>query len=228
MLLENLGIVNGALWSDLDGDGDGELVLACEWGPVRIFDWRGGRLTEVTAALGLSAHTGWWRAVAAGDFDSDGRMDLVVANAGRNGPYRATAAQPLIFAYGELAQPGVVDVIETEYAGNALVPRLQKAALVPSLPFLLERYPDDRSYSLASLGEVLGERAVLSRRVQVSTLDTMVFLNRASGGFLAVPVPEMVQRAPAFGLAVADFDGDGNDDVFVAQNLNTTRREVGR
>jgi len=36
-LLEKIGLVSGAVWSDLDGDGFPELILACEWGPIRIF-----------------------------------------------------------------------------------------------------------------------------------------------------------------------------------------------
>jgi hypothetical protein len=35
--LLNSGMVSGAVFSDLDGDGDADLVLACEWGPVKIF-----------------------------------------------------------------------------------------------------------------------------------------------------------------------------------------------
>src|SRR5947199_2814704 len=35
-VLEQVGMVSGAVWSDLDGDGFPELVLACEWGPLRI------------------------------------------------------------------------------------------------------------------------------------------------------------------------------------------------
>ena len=42
--LENLGLVSGAVWSDLDGDGLPELILACDWGPVRIFRNDHGKL----------------------------------------------------------------------------------------------------------------------------------------------------------------------------------------
>ena len=35
--LKQVGLVNGAVFSDLDGDGQPELVLACEWGPVKVF-----------------------------------------------------------------------------------------------------------------------------------------------------------------------------------------------
>jgi len=34
---EKVGLVSGALFSDLDGDGKPELILACEWGPIKIF-----------------------------------------------------------------------------------------------------------------------------------------------------------------------------------------------
>jgi hypothetical protein len=42
--LAQVGMVSGAVFSDLDGDGDPDLVLACEWGPLRIFRNTQGRL----------------------------------------------------------------------------------------------------------------------------------------------------------------------------------------
>ncbi|HKX62527.1 MAG TPA: CRTAC1 family protein, partial [Verrucomicrobiae bacterium] len=56
-LLDKVGIVNGGVWSDLNADGFPELLLACEWGPVRVFRNRGGRLTEATAEVGLERFT---------------------------------------------------------------------------------------------------------------------------------------------------------------------------
>ena len=44
-LFKEVGLVNGAVWSDLDGDGWPDLVLACEWGPIRIFRNDHGKLT---------------------------------------------------------------------------------------------------------------------------------------------------------------------------------------
>ncbi|HMO65947.1 MAG TPA: VCBS repeat-containing protein, partial [Verrucomicrobiota bacterium] len=96
-LLATAGLVNGAVFTDLDGDGRPELVLATGWGPLRILRrsgegvqwWRpavvwdpgpGGAPTR----LGLDEMTGRWTSVAAGDFDGDGRMDLMAGNWGRN------------------------------------------------------------------------------------------------------------------------------------------------
>jgi len=43
-VLEHVGLVSGAVFSDLDGDGLPELILACEWGPLRILQNDKGRL----------------------------------------------------------------------------------------------------------------------------------------------------------------------------------------
>src|SRR5205814_2890374 len=90
----NLGLVSAALFSDLDGDGFPELVLACEWGPVRVFRKQSGKLREVTEALGLAGFTGWWTGVTTGDLDGDGRLDIIGCNWGLNHSYHASREHP--------------------------------------------------------------------------------------------------------------------------------------
>ncbi len=226
-LLDNLGIVNGAVWSDLDGDGLPELVLACEWGPVRVFRHQGGVLFETTEQWGLKPFTGWWRGVTTGDFNGDGRLDIVAANWGFNSPYRASAEQPLTFAYGQIVQPGVTEVIETEYVDGKLSPRRQLLPLANSLTFLFDQFATHKAYSEATLDEVLGERSPLAKRVTATTLATTLFLNLGNK-FQAIPLPKEAQFAPAFSVNVADFDGDGNEDVFLSQNFFGLQPELAR
>jgi enediyne biosynthesis protein E4 len=218
VVFDNLGIVRGAIWTDLDQDGIAELVVVGEWSPVRVFQDRQGLFHEVTEDWGLALYTGWWQGVTAGDFNGDGRQDLVVSNWGRNSAYRASPEEPLPVWFGEWAQPGVMEVLIGERDRGHWVPRPTLAVLASSLPFLRERFATHRAYAEATMEEVLGDRRALARQWQVTTLDSKVFLNTGRG-FRALALPGEAQESPAYGVSAADFDGDGHEDLFLAQNF---------
>src|SRR5207302_1424269 len=108
-ILKDVGLVSGAVWTDLNGDGFPELVLACEWGPLRIFLNEKGRLCEVTQALGLDRYAGWWNGVTAGDFDGDGRMDLIASNWGLNTKYKTSPSHSRRIYYGLWGNNGEIE-----------------------------------------------------------------------------------------------------------------------
>jgi hypothetical protein len=55
----------------------------------------------------------------------------------------------------------------------------------------------------------------------------MVFLNRTNY-FEPHALPREAQFAPAFSVNVADFDGDGHEDVFLSQNFFANQPEIPR
>ena len=217
------GLVSAALFTDLNGDGWPDLVLATEWGPVKVFINERGRFAERTAEWGLARYAGGWTGLTAGDFDGDGRIDLVATNLGRNTTFAADSAAPLYLYVGNFGAAGRVD-----YLFAAFDPRLKAIAPVASLsrlawamPDLRARIPTFAQYADSPIEQVIGPAVGRSVRLTVNTLESTLFLNRGNR-FEAVALPAEAQFAPAFAAVAADFDGDGREDLFLGQNFSET------
>jgi enediyne biosynthesis protein E4 len=228
-VLKNVGLVSGAVWSDLDGDGFAELLLACEWGPIRIFKNKQGALREITRELGFEKFTGWWNSITTGDFDEDGTMDIVAGNWGLNTPWHASDEKPARIYFGDLGGAGVIDLVEaeTDPLTSRIVPVRMLNTLAASMPFLRATFPSYKGYSEATVSDLLGDRQAVAREWRASTLASMIFLNRTNS-FTPIELPMEAQLAPVFSINVADADGDGHQDIFVGQNFFGTRADVPR
>jgi hypothetical protein len=240
---EQLGLASGAVFSDLDGDGYSEMILACEWGPIRIYRNESGKFvpwdwpvtitdhaSRINASpLTLHALSGWWNGVTTGDLDGDGRMDLVASNWGLNSAYRTSWDHPRKAYYGDLDGNGTMDVVESHYEasmGKEVGDRWLRS-VGAAMPWVLERMSSHEAYGKSSVEEIYGERLKGAGVVEVRTLASMVFLNRG-GKFEAKELPREAQWSPGFGLSVGDVDGDGKEDVVMSQNFFGVNGEVAR
>jgi enediyne biosynthesis protein E4 len=227
--------VSAALWSDLDGDGFPELILAGEFGPLRIFKNKAGQLvtsawtvrTERGEDFPVSALHGWWTSLNSGDFDGDGQMDLVAGNWGENSEYRASAMRPLKIFAGQFGTPqhAVIETVFDQTLGY--VPARPLDDYLASLPLLLGKFTNHQAYSTSGLDAFLGNAKSAAKEWHISELRSVVFLNRKTH-FELRPLPMEAQLAPVFGTAVADFNLDGHDDLFLAQNFFANRTGVSR
>jgi enediyne biosynthesis protein E4 len=227
-----LGLVTSAVFSDLDGDARPDLVVTTEFGPVRILHNDGGIFRDVSTAMGTVALSSRWNGVSVGDFDGDGRPDLVATSWGRNLPWHASTDRPhvLVVARMEENRLGLLFARADSVTGREM-PLDGFARLGAALPSIKSRFATFSEFARADVNAALGAAASTAIRIGATTFDHTLFLNRGDH-FEAHSLPQEAQLAPSSGAVVADFTGDGNDDLFLAQNffpteINTMRFDAG-
>ncbi|HEY9154617.1 MAG TPA: FG-GAP-like repeat-containing protein, partial [Opitutaceae bacterium] len=220
-MLKDIGLVNSALWSDVDGDGAPDLVLAIQWGEVRYLHNDGhGHFEDWTERAGFaSAGKGWWTSLASADFNQDGRPDFVAGNVGLNTPYRASPEEPALLYYGAFA-PGVGQIaLETETEADRVYPRMTRGELAEKIPSILRKFPRNDDYARATIQELFTpERIAKARKYEATEFRSGVFLSQPDGTYRFVPFPRIAQISPFESVVAGDLDGDGFADVYALQN----------
>ena len=232
-LIQPGGMVTDATWVDFDGDGRLDLVTVGEWMSINFYRNEGNRFRNVTASTGLPSMRGWWFSVAAGDFDRDGRPDLVAGNLGLNYTYTTSHDSAFGVYAGDFTGNRTVDVMLTKSVNGKEYPFEGLAPLGWQIYPLAIRFPTYGSFADVPITAVLSEN---QRKQAIHyTADTFAsqYLHNDGGGkFSARPLPNLAQVSPLKGLLVADVDGDGNLDLLAVGNLydtepNTPRADAG-
>ena len=76
-------MVTDAPFSDIDNDGNEDLLVVGEWMQIQVFENNNGFFSNTTVKYGLNnLSRGFWWSITKGDIDNDGDDDFIVGNLG--------------------------------------------------------------------------------------------------------------------------------------------------
>jgi hypothetical protein len=219
--LVHAGMVSSAVWTDYDGDGAVDLIVAGEWMPVRVFRQEAGRLVERTEQAGLGGTEGWWNSVTAVDLRGNGRTDLILGNLGLNSYVRASDGRPVRLYVHDFAGNGDLQQVLTFYKDAESYPLANRDELIRAVPALRDKFPTYTAFGAARIADLFPRSALRRAEVrEARTLASAVALNRGDGSFELRPLPPEAQFAPIYAALPGDFDRDGRADVVIGGNLH--------
>ena len=225
--LRTAGMVTSAVWADADADSRIDLLVAYEWGPIRLFRNAGATLVDATRDAGFDAHHGWWNGLTAADLDGDGDVDFVATNFGRNLKYKADDEHPAVLFSGPFGTQGEQQLVEAKYNQDVLLPVRGLSCSSDAMPDIRNRFKTFADFARATTADIYGEMLDKAVRLEVDTLDSGVWLNEG-GRFTFQVLPRRAQASASFGIAVLDADADGKVDLVLGQNFFGPQRETGR
>lgn len=216
--LSDIGMVTSALFTDYNQNGQQDLLISTEWGTIKLFENMNGVFNDVTEEVGLDQYKGWWNGIATGDFTNNGLPDIVATNIGLNSPYRIKNGHPLKLYYDDINWNGRLDIIDAYYSEEIgeYVPR-RKLHDFESIPTILRNVSSHSEYSRSSLEGIFNKDFTNVPFKMINTLEHMIFINKGNE-FTAHPLPIKAQFTNGYYVGVADFDNDGNEDLFISQN----------
>lgn len=227
--LQKAGMVTDAAWVDVSGDGKNDLVVVGEWMPVSIFINTNGKLENKTKDYFDKDYSGWWNKLAVGDFNRDGKQDLVVGNLGLNTQCKVSDKEPAELYYKDFDGNGTIDPILCFYIQGKSYPYMSRDELFAQIPETHKKFEDYKSYSDAGINDLFAkEKLEGAGHLKANCLKTGLFEAGANGKFVEKELPVQVQYSPVFTITNFDYDKDGNEDMLLCGNINHARLRFGK
>ena len=223
--LGKAGFVTGAVWQDLDGDKDPDLILSLEWEGIHAYVNEGGRFVQKV----LTTRKGWWNFTLPLDVDGDGDLDLIAGNTGLNNRLKPSEAQPVRLYYNDLDGNGVKEQVLTYYLGGKEIPFANKGELEKQVPVLKKRFLYAEDFARATLEELFTREKLSGAKVlSADYFANAVLINDGRLNFSLQALPWPAQLTTYRDAVVVDANGDALPDVLLGGNFWDNNIQMGR
>ena len=225
--ISNLRMINDALFSDFDNDGDQDLIVVGEWMPITFYENRESKfyLKEID---GITNVNGWFQTITASDLDRDGNVDYIIGNWGKNNKFHPTEEKPLhIYAdYFDANSSFDIALSKVSKTGD-LLPIRGKECSTQQTPFLDAKVKTFAEFASATMPQIYGlEKLDNASHFITHSFASVILKNKGNGQFEIIELPNEAQFSPTLNIEVADVNNDGYLDIFGVGNVNDSEVET--
>lgn len=226
--LQKAGMITDAAWIDINDDKKPDLIVVGEWMPVSICINTNGKLVNRTKDYFDKDYSGWWNRLLVGDFNKDGKPDLIVGNLGLNSQCKARDEEPAEMYFKDFDNNGSVDPILCLYIQGKSYPYLTRDELGTQIKTMYKRFPDYNSFADATLKDIFSKDELRDvKYLHANHLATSYFETGIDGKFHEKKLPIEAQFSPVYTITPLDFNKDGNEDLLLCGNIHHTRIRFG-
>ncbi|MEP2238238.1 MAG: VCBS repeat-containing protein, partial [Maribacter sp.] len=227
--LKKPGMVTDAVWSDMDGDQQEDLVVVGEWMPINIYLNKNGKLIDETAQFFDESLSGLWTSLHITDLNKDSKPDIIAGNIGTNTQFKLTKDTPAELYYSDFDHNGSVDPIINFYTDGVSYPYVTRDELLGQLAGKRQLFNSYEKYAEAQISDIFSETELKkAQKLTVNHQETTILLSTTSKKYKTATLPIQAQYAPVSEIITSDFNKDGNADILLLGNNDYYKLRIGK
>ena len=218
--LSDLKIVNDALFTDFDHDGDVDLIMVGEWMPILFYENMGHAFVKKDV-LGLANNNGWYQTIKEADIDNDGLTDYLVGNWGHNNKFHPTKEKPLHIYADYFDENETFDVVLSKVSKTGdLIPVRGKECSSQQTPFINDKLKTYKDFAVSTLPDIYGvDKLEKANHFEAQSFTSIILKNKGNSKFEIENLPKQAQFGPTLSFETHDINNDGYLDVFGVGNI---------
>lgn len=225
--ISRIGMVTNAVWNDLTGDKNNELIIVGEWMTPRIFSYSNGKMNEVTT--NLTDMFGWWQSVKSEDLDGDGDNDLILGNYGDNFYLHPDKKHPVKLWINDFDKNGLPDKVFSRMIDGKDVPVFLKREVTDAMPSFKKDNLRHHEFANKTIQTLFAPSLIQSASVKIfNYCNSVIAWNEGNGKFTIQELPLEVQLSSVNAIACRDINNDNRPDIIVAGNITECLPQFGR
>ncbi len=223
--IQNVGMLNDAVFSDYDNDGDFDLIVAGEWMPITIFENENKKFKKVD--LNNKDITGWFQTIKPIDFDGDGDEDYFVGNFGENNKFHPKKENPLHIYANYFDENKSYDIALSKESEGDLFPIRGKECSSEQTPFLNEKFKTYKSFASSNIYDVYGKDKIENAlHLTVTSFSSYYIENKGGGNLEFHKLPNTAQIGPVLDFETLDLNTDGNTEIIGVGSIHDAEVET--